>query len=56
MCSHSVVKLQETTRMFAMVDYVRNMTVKKSWKYAEYGSFAHLLFFFSIPDMFTADF
>ena len=32
--------------MFVMVDYVREMTVKKSFKYAEYGSFEHLLFLF----------
>ena len=28
-----------------MVDYVRQMTENKSWKYGEYGSFEHLLFF-----------
>ena len=28
MCSHSVVKLHETTEMFVMVDYVRKMAVK----------------------------
>ena len=27
-----------------MVDYIREMTVKKSFKYGEYGSFEHLLF------------
>ena len=26
-----------------MVDYVREMTVKKSCKYGEYGSFEHLV-------------
>ena len=30
MCSHCVVKLHEATRMFVMVDYIREMTVKKS--------------------------
>ena len=29
-----------------MVDYVREMTVKKSCKYGQYGSFVHLLFLF----------
>ena len=46
MRSHSVVKLHETTQMFRMVDYVREMTVKKSCKYGEYGSFEHLIFVF----------
>ena len=31
-------------QMFVMVDYVRKMTVKKSCKYGEHGSFEHLLF------------
>ena len=30
--------------MFGMVDNVREMAVKKSCKYGEYGSFEHLLF------------
>ena len=30
--------------MFVMVDYVREMTVKKSCKCGECGSFEHLLF------------
>ena len=30
MCSLSVEKLREATPMFLMVDYVREMTVKKS--------------------------
>ena len=30
--------------MFIMVDYVREMTVKKSFKHGEYGSFEQLLF------------
>ena len=46
MCSHSVLKLHEATEMFVMVDYVKEMTVKKSYKYGEYGSFEHLLFLF----------
>ena len=29
-----------------MVDYVREMTVKKPCKYDEYGSFEHMLFLF----------
>ena len=32
--------------MFMMVDYVREMTVKKSCKYGKYGMFEHLLFSF----------
>ena len=46
-CSHCVVKLCEATQMLVMVDYVRKMTVKKSCKYGEYGSFEHSLFLFS---------
>ena len=34
----------KSTQMFVMVDYVREMTAKKSCKYGEYGSFEHLLF------------
>ena len=44
MCHHSAVKLHEVIQMFAMVDYVGEMTSKKSCKYAVYGSFEHLLF------------
>ena len=32
--------------MFVMVDYVRKMTVKKSCKYGDYGSFEYLLLLF----------
>ena len=32
--------------MFVMVDYEKEMTVKKSCKYGKYGSFEHLLFLF----------
>ena len=32
--------------MFVMVDYVQEMAVKKSCKYAEYGSCEHLLFLY----------
>ena len=32
---HSVIKLHEAIKMFVMVDYATNMTVKKSWKYGE---------------------
>ena len=32
-----------------MVDYARKMTVKKSCKYGEYGSFEHILFLFNLP-------
>ena len=31
LCSHSVEKLHEATQMFTMVDYFREMTVKKSY-------------------------
>ena len=42
-CNHSVIKLHEETQMFTMVDFVRKMTVKKSYKYGEYRLFEHLL-------------
>ena len=42
-CSHSVVKLHEAIQMFMMVDYVREMGVKKSFMHDEPGSFEHLL-------------
>ena len=45
-CSHSVVKLHEATHMFVMVASVREMTLKKSCNYGEYGSFLHFLLFF----------
>ena len=34
--------------MFVMVDCVREMTVKKSCQYCEYGSFEHLYFLFVV--------
>ena len=34
--------------MFVMVDFIREMTVKKSCKYGDYGSFEHLLFLFVV--------
>ena len=40
------MKLHEATQMFMMVDDVREMALKKSCKYGEYGSFEHLLFLF----------
>ena len=40
LCSHSVIKLHDTTQMFMIVDFVREMTVKKSCKH---GSFEKLL-------------
>ena len=52
MCSHSVVKLYETTPMFLMVDYVRELTVKKSCKYGEYGSFEHFTLLVSSTSVF----
>ena len=41
-----IIKLHETTQIFIMVDYVSEMTVKKSFKYGQYGSLEHLLFLF----------
>ena len=32
--------------MLAVVDYVREMTAKKSCEYGKHGSFEHLLFLF----------
>ena len=40
-----VIKLHEATQM--LVDYIRQMTVK-SYRYGEYGSFEHVLFFFRL--------
>ena len=34
----------EPTKMLMMIDYVREMTSKRSCKYGEYGSFEPLLF------------
>ena len=34
--------------MFAVVEYVKEVTCKKSCKYGKYGSFEHLLFLFII--------
>ena len=42
--SQSVVKLPEATQMF-MFDYVKEMAVKKSCMYGEYGLYEH---FFSL--------
>ena len=39
LCNHSVVELHEAAQVFMMVDYVRDMTVKKSCKYGRNGSF-----------------
>ena len=36
MCSHSVVKWHEIYQTFAMSDYVRKTTAKKSFKYRKY--------------------
>ena len=36
----------EAAQMFVMVEYVKNMTMKKFCKYGEYGLFEHLLFLF----------
>ena len=45
-CSHCMVELHEAAQMFVKVDYVREMTVKKSCKYGEYGSFEYLFLLF----------
>ena len=39
MDNHSVVKWHEVAQTFAMVDYVRAMIAKNSFKYGKYGSF-----------------
>ena len=45
-CTHFVVNVHEATQLFMLVDYLTEMTVKKSCEYDEYGSFEHLLFLF----------
>ena len=40
------MKLHEATKMFMMVDYIREMTSKRSCKHGEYGLFEHLTLFF----------
>ena len=45
MFSRSDVKLHEAAQIIVMV--VREMTVKKSCKYGEYGSFEHMVFLLS---------
>ena len=42
-----VVKWNEVARTFAVVEYVWEMTSKKSCKYGEYRSFEHFLYLFS---------
>ena len=46
LCSHSVVKLREATQMFLLVDNVKGMTSKKSFKYGECGSFDYFIILF----------
>ena len=44
--SWSVVKWQEVTEMFVIVDYVQQMTAKKfCYMYGKYGTFQCLLLF-----------
>ena len=38
--------ISEATQMLVIVDYVKEMAVKKSCKYVEYELFEHLLFLF----------
>ena len=45
MCNHSFVKWCEVVKIFARVDYVREMTAERSCKYGQQGSFKELLFF-----------
>ena len=40
------MKWLEEAQTFAVVDYVKEMTTKKSCKYVEYGTFEYLLFLF----------
>ena len=42
LCSHAVVK-HEAALMHVTVDYLREMTVKKSCKHSKYGLFVYLL-------------
>ena len=46
LCNHFVLKWRGVTQTFAMVDYVREMTSKKSCKCGKYGSSEHLLFLY----------
>ena len=46
MRSYSVLQVHEATQILVNVDYVREMTEKKSRKHGEYGLFEHLLFLF----------
>ena len=46
LCSYSVIKFYEATQMFPIVDYVREMIVKKSCKYGNWGSYEHFLFLY----------
>ena len=41
-----VIKLHEATQIYVVVDYVRDMTVKKSCKCGKGGSIEHLLFLY----------
>ena len=42
-----VVKLHKATQMLVRVDYVQEISVKKSCRYSKYGSFEYLLFLLS---------
>ena len=44
LCSHLVIKWREVALTFAMVDNVREMSVKKFCKYCKYCLFGHFLF------------
>ena len=43
----------ETIQVFVIFDYYRKMTVKKSRKYREYGSFEHLLLLLFLIHLFS---
>ena len=46
LCSSPVGKCFEVARTIGLVDYVREITAKKSCYCGEYGSFEHLLLSF----------
>ena len=48
LCSYSVVKLHEAAQKFVIVDYIMEITSKKSCSYEEYGSLEHSLFLFLV--------
>ena len=47
LCNCSVVKLSEVARTFGKVDFVKEMTVKKTCKYGKYDLFERMLCLFT---------